>query len=1058
MADLGLDRAAAFAGVDATAARLRVVPEHRRLLAAILELLTRDDTQALGTVELERTRDGLLAACPDLRGHIELLDRALAAYGPVLRGEQPATAVLFPKGDLSSVSAIYSGNRLFDPVNQAAADALAAAAQQLAADTGRRPRILEIGAGVGGTTAAALAALARRGTEDVEYTYTDVSQAFLHHARRRFGDSVVPQLLDIEKNPEDQGFALGHYDLVVASNVLHATRDLTRTLQHAARLLAPGGRMMLVELVTSAAVYTLTFGLTDGWWRFVDEQYRMPHGPLLDVPRWRELLGASGWELEQADHVREAPGCVALLHCIRPIHAPAGIAAPAAPTGTADGIREIVRELLGDPQAPVPGYLPWQELGIDSLLNMELVAAVSQRFGELSSTALFEHRTVDDLAHWLDERAAATAPRAAAVAPTGSSAGPDVLPELTGIVAELTGRAAHLLDPDADFPSIGVDSLLNQELTADLRLRFPGRDIPSTVLFEHPTLRALARHLAPAPAAAPIVSAPPVVSAPPGRLRTARRRTARGRVPGRRVRAGPAHRRGHRSAPRHRRGRCCLGRYPGARDVDDFWQLLVAGHTPVTEVPADRWDWRTARTLGGGYARYGCFVEDWDRFDPELFRITPRDAAVMDPQERMFLEVAWEAFETAGYARRSLAGGAGGPRVGVFAGVTANSHLIAQHDARLAGADNPEYAVTAAASVANRVSHALDLSGPSLTVDTMCSSSLTALHLACRALQDGEADLALAGGVNLYLHPDRFTGLCALGMPSRGAHTRAFGAGGDGFVPGEGAGAVVLKRLDRAEADGDTIYAVIRGTGLNHGGGTGGYTVPNPLAQAALIGATLEGAGVAPGTVDYIEAHGTGTELGDPIELRALALAFGENATSGAQDAVRVGSVKSNIGHGEAFAGIAGLTKAILQLRHGQLVPTLHAERINPKLELDGTPLRIQRRGELWPARTDERGRALPRRAAVSSFGAGGANAHVVLEEYRQPRTADAVATAPVVLPLSAPRRGAAAHRGPSPRRRARPGLRPRAAAGRPGLPGRHGPHPARRPRDVAAPGRGHGR
>ncbi|MGW2421091.1 amino acid adenylation domain-containing protein [Streptomyces sp. NPDC001709] len=1012
MAGLGLDRAAAFGGVDAAAARLGVVPEHRRLLAAILELLTRDDTYAPSTAELERTRDGLLADCPDLRGHVELLDRALAAYGPVLRGEQPPTGVLFPGGDLSSVSAIYSGNRLFDPVNQAAADALAAAARQLAADTGRRPRILEIGAGVGGTTAAALAALARQGVEDVEYTYTDVSQAFLHHARRRFGDRVVPRLLDIEKAPEAQDFDPGHYDLLVASNVLHATRDLTTTLRHAGRLLAPGGRMMLVELVSPAAVYTLTFGLTDGWWRFVDEQYRMPHGPLLDVARWRALLDACGWQLEQADHVREIPGCVALLRCGRPAPAPEA----AASAGSAEGIREIVRELLGDPQAPVPGHLPWQELGIDSLLNMELVAAVSRRFGEISATAIFEHRTVDDLAHWIDARAAATttppraaaptAPqaRAAAVAPTVGGAGLDVLPELTGIVAELTGRPAHLLDLDADFPSIGVDSLLNQELTGELRVRFPGRDIPSTVLFEHPTLRTLARHLAPVPAPAPAtafavaepsVIAPSVIE-PPIAVRPETASPA--------VVPEPVRRTVEDTGARPAIAVVGLaGRYPGARDVDDFWQLLVAGHTPVTEVPADRWDWRTARTLGGGYARYGCFVEDWDRFDPELFRITPRDAAVMDPQERMFLEVAWEAFETAGYARRSLAGGAGGPRVGVFAGVTANSHLIAQHEARLAGADNPEYAVTAAASVANRVSHALDLSGPSLTVDTMCSSSLTALHLACRALRDGEADLALAGGVNLYLHPDRFTGLCALGMPSRGAHTRAFGAGGDGFVPGEGAGAVVLKRLDRAEADGDTIYAVIRGTGLNHGGGTGGYTVPNPLAQAALIGATLEGAGVEPGTVDYIEAHGTGTELGDPIELRALALAFGEHAASGTQDTVRVGSVKSNIGHGEAFAGIAGLTKAILQLRHGQLVPTLHAERINPKLELDGTPLRIQRRGELWPARTDERGRALPRRAAVSSFGAGGANAHVVLEEYRQPQPADAVATAPVVLPLSAP-------------------------------------------------------
>ncbi len=445
------------------------------------------------------------------------------------------------------------------------------------------------------------------------------------------------------------------------------------------------------------------------------------------------------------------------------------------------------------------------------------------------------------------------------------------------------------------------------------------------------------------------------------------------------------------------------GRYPGAADLDAFWDLLASGRTPVREVPAERWDWRTARTRGGGYARWGCFLDGIDAFEPALFRIGPRDAALMDPQERLFLEVAREAFETAGYARHTLAGTHGGPRVGVFAGVTANSHLLAQRDARAAGADNPEYAVTAAASVANRVSHAFDLSGPSLTVDTMCSSSLTALHLACRALLDDEADLALAGGVNLYLHPDRFAGLCALGMPSRGDRTRAFGAGGDGFVPGEGAGAVVLKRLDRARADGDTVHAVIRATGLNHGGGTGGYTVPNPRAQAALIEATLRRAGTDPWTVGYVEAHGTGTELGDPVELRALALAFEEAGRAGP---VRVGSVKSNIGHGEAAAGIAGLTKAILQLRHRQLVPTLHAERLNPKLGLEGTALRVQTSAEPWTVPDG------PRRAAVSSFGAGGANAHVVLEEYlEEPSgTADPApyrgavpVPGPVLVPLSAP-------------------------------------------------------
>ncbi|MGX1508435.1 UNVERIFIED_CONTAM: 3-oxoacyl-(acyl-carrier-protein) synthase/NADP-dependent 3-hydroxy acid dehydrogenase YdfG/SAM-dependent methyltransferase/aryl carrier-like protein [Streptomyces graminofaciens] len=1028
MSELGLTPALAAdpaTTVHSAAQLLAAVPEHRLLLAAVLDLLAgrhRAGRPVPRPAELARTRRALLADHPDLAGHLTLLDRALESYGPVLRGEVPATAVLFPGGDLGPVSAVYSGNRLFDPVNTAAAHALADAARTVPAGA----RILEIGAGVGGTTAAALAALDARGVTRFDYVYTDLSPAFLQHGRRRFGDRITPRLLDIEKNPGTQGLAEHTFDLVVASNVLHATRDLSRTLAHIEELLAPGGRLLLVEMVAPAAVYTLTFGLTDGWWRYVDTDRRMPHGPLLDVARWRSLLTARGWSLTDTDHLRDAPGCVALLTCRPP-------AAGADRTEEiAEGLRRIVRDLLGDPSATVPGYLPWQELGIDSLLNMELVQAVSRSHGPLTATALFEHRTVDDLARMLARRTAPDTPTHHDPTRPGTRPGDDTrrddtshhdpsgddtrrddtrrgdaggedtagtVAQLLALVAELTAQDPALLDADSDFPALGVDSLLHEELTQRLREMFPDRPVPATLIFEHPTPRALARHLAPtptaptAPPAGSRATAPPAAPAAgvsaPARLPAAPLTTAPAAVPP----APPA------GAPAAAPGAAIAvvglaGRYPGAQDLDAFWELLSSGRTPVREVPAERWDWRTARTAGGGYARYGCFLDDIDTFDAALFRITPRDAALMDPQERLFLEVAREAFEHAGYARPSLTGHHGGPRVGVFAGVTANSHLLAQHDARTAGADNPEYAVTAAASVANRVSHAFDLSGPSLSVDTMCSSSLTALHLACRALRDGEADLALAGGVNLYLHPDRFAGLCALGMPSRGDRTRSFGAGGDGFVPGEGAGAVVLKRLDRAEADGDTIHAVIRGTGLNHGGGTGGYTVPNPRAQAALIDATLKDAGLEAAGIGYLEAHGTGTELGDPVELRALALAFEDSRP--AREPLRIGSVKSNIGHTEAAAGIAGLTKAILQLRHHRFVPTIGADRLNPKLDLDNTPLHIQRATEPW---SGDR----PRRCAVSSFGAGGAGAHAVLEEYRMPPPAGTGAPLPVLVPLAAP-------------------------------------------------------
>ncbi len=535
----------------------------------------------------------------------------------------------------------------------------------------------------------------------------------------------------------------------------------------------------------------------------------------------------------------------------------------------------------------------------------------------------------------------ARAPEAAATS--------DVAGAIVRIVATMTGGSR----PDTDVPwqEIGVDSLLTIELAARLAEEFG--PLKPTDLFEYPTIDALAAHLS-------------------GRMRPAPVRPAV--VPERPADTAIA----------------VIGLaadLPGAPDVDALWRLLSEGRSPVQEVPADRWDWRVARTVTGSYTRWGCFLDGWDRFDPELFRILPRDAAAMDPQERLFLRTAVEALEVGGYGRPALRG----RRVGVFAGVTANSHLLDQRDRRGRGAENPEYAVTALSSVANRVSYVLDLAGPSIAVDTMCSSSLTALHLACMSLASGESELAVAGGVNLYLHPDRFAALCALGMPSHGDRTRAFGAGGDGFVPGEGAVAVVLKPLAAALADGDTVHGVIAGTGVNHGGRAGGYTVPNPVAQAALVERTLDEAGVSPSTIGYVEAHGTGTELGDPIELRALSKVF-----DGAVN-VPIGSIKSNLGHSEAAAGLAGLVKILLQLRHGRLVRTLWADQENPLLELEATPFRLQRADDEWP-----RGRT-PRRAAISSFGAGGSNAHAVVEAPPEPVRSTPSRGSAVVVPLSGP-------------------------------------------------------
>ncbi|MHA7237856.1 beta-ketoacyl synthase N-terminal-like domain-containing protein, partial [Burkholderia pseudomallei] len=403
------------------------------------------------------------------------------------------------------------------------------------------------------------------------------------------------------------------------------------------------------------------------------------------------------------------------------------------------------------------------------------------------------------------------------------------------------------------------------------------------------------------------------------------------------------------------------GRYAQADNLREFWANLRAGRHCITEVPAERWDWRThfdaeKGAPGRTYSRWGGFLTQIDRFDAAFFRIAPNDAEQIDPQGRLFLEESWAAIEDAGYTSDTLSADR---RVGVFVGVM-----------------NGDYPTGAQFwSIANRVSHALDLHGPSLAVDTACSSSLTAIHLALDSLRSGTCDCALAGGVNLIQSPKHLVGLASLTMLSAGDACRAFGAGADGFVDGEGVGVLVLKPLSRALADGDAIHGIIRGSMINAGGKTHGLTVPNPRAQQAVVGAALARSGVPARAVGYIEAHGTGTALGDPIELAGLTRAFAE-----ATDELgfcALGSVKSNIGHCESAAGVAGVTKVLLQMKHRELVPTLHAHEPNPDIDFARSPFVLQRTLAPWPQPALD---GWPRIAGVSSFGAGGANAHVVLE------------------------------------------------------------------------------
>ncbi|NWG15753.1 MAG: type I polyketide synthase [Chloroflexi bacterium] len=438
-------------------------------------------------------------------------------------------------------------------------------------------------------------------------------------------------------------------------------------------------------------------------------------------------------------------------------------------------------------------------------------------------------------------------------------------------------------------------------------------------------------------------------------------------------------------------------RFPGANSPEAFWELLVNGVDAISETPADRWDVDAfydpdPTTPGKITSRWGGYLQDVDRFDPYFFGISPREAARMDPQQRLLLEVAWEALEDAGQTREGLAGS----RTGVFIGVHSQSaDYYLMQAGNLKAMDAYTGTGTSHSVVSGRLSYLFDWQGPNIALDTACSSSLVALHLAVQSLRNKECNLALAGGVNLILSPHFTVAASRMHMLSNAGRCKTFDAEADGFVRGEGCGVIVLKRLSDALADGDSILALIRGTAINQDGNTNGLTAPNGLSQQAVIRQALANAGVSPEQIGYVEAHGTGTSLGDPIEVEALAAVFG-----GAQNRVcRLGSAKANVGHLEGAAGVAGVIKTVLSLRHQAVPPLLHFKQLNPHISLENTPFVIPTTFTPWETNGE------PRLAGVSSFGWSGTNVHVVLEEAPQPASSGEDESHPervYLLPLSA--------------------------------------------------------
>ncbi|MFN8488410.1 MAG: SDR family NAD(P)-dependent oxidoreductase [Caldilineaceae bacterium] len=515
-----------------------------------------------------------------------------------------------------------------------------------------------------------------------------------------------------------------------------------------------------------------------------------------------------------------------------------------------------------------------------------------------------------------------------------------------------------VIEREMGFTEMGMDSLMALELRRQLQRDFQ-ITLPTTIAFEYPTIHALAAYL--------LNDALALVETQTSDTQVA------GATPQERQHASGM------DEPIAVISMAC--RFPGANTPEAFWDLLCAGVDRVQEIPPVRWnidDYYDPQrpTPGKMYMREAAFIDQVDQFDPLFFGIAPREATGMDPHHRLLLEISWEAFERAGLAQHTLIDSPTGVFVGIgessYGGLS-NIQDLAYMDTHAATSGGPSIA-------AGRLAYTLGLQGPTLAVDTACSSSLVALHLACQSLRAGECDLALAGGVSLLLSPKEQVALSQMQALASDGRCKAFDASADGYGRGEGAGMVLLKRISDAQGDGDTILALIKGSAINHDGPSSGLTVPNKRAQEKLIRQALANAQVKPHEVSYIEAHGTGTPLGDPIELRALGAVFGAADGTKRQQPLLVGTVKTNIGHLEAAAGIAGFMKTVLALHYGQIPPSLHFKTPNPYIEWDALAIAVATNLQPWPSFVGGQTAT----AGVSSFGLSGTNAHLIVAAATQ--------------------------------------------------------------------------
>jgi acyl transferase domain-containing protein/acyl carrier protein/SAM-dependent methyltransferase len=1055
-----------YPSADSIGERLGVLPKYKSLFASLIGIFERkglikrmpdglettEKIEGFALTDIQREYDEFERAFrkehPESVPFMTLMATCLSSYGEVLTGAKEATDVVFPQGSMELFAGIFKDSSVADYFNRLIAE-IVHECLMLNKRNGAsgKLRVLEIGAGTGGVTRFVLDRLGDL-TDSITFYYTDISSTFVRHGQRTFGTKhscMEFERLNIEYDPVEQGFNEADFDLVYASNVLHDTKFLMNTLAQVNKLLRPEGLLVLNEFTVMKDLLLYTGGLLHGWWLFQDPENRLPNSCLLSVPYWKQILEKSGFVNfaayglpfdETLDHCRqsvmfctktgnagsvarivsadcelqqEIKACVPAEDCVSP-------GSQLTDRGEAEKIlpmvAQTIKEIIGAKRfAQFDPAMPLMEQGVDSLELVELNALLSKKTGlRLETTFLFQFNTAEKLSGYFRQKLEAPQENHAstqinteteggkeaaheAPAKCDEAATRDIATEIEQIIQGLIGaKRMTLFTRKLPLMELGIDSLELLELRTLIGKKF-GVELNASFLFQYNTCAKIAAYLEKHGAS---------WGDGAGNAGKATGRTVNVAVsdtvqsgcdaPDVLAEIGPG-------------DVAIVGmalRFPGnVTGPDEFWDLLKTGTSAIRKMPPNRLRWPADVDVAGekSYLTKGGFLDRVDEFDAEFFRISPMEAELMDPQQRMLLELVWGALEDAGYKPSGLSGS----ETGVYVGAC---HFEYRSLLEQSGTSQGAFVATGSSGsiLANRISYFYNFQGPSLLVDTACSSSLVAVHKAVRDLREGACRQALVGGVNLICNTVNVLAYDHAGMLSKDSKCSTFDETANGYVRGEGGAVILLKRLRDAVDDQDQIYAVIKGSAVNHGGQSSSLTAPNPEAQGKLIVRAAEDSQLDGATISYIEAHGTGTRLGDPIEVDGLNQAFchfaDTTATPLPQRVCGIGSVKSNIGHLEGASGIAGLIKATLSLKHRMIPPTLNFKRLNAEINL-GQSFHIAAALKEWEVRLDAEGRAIPRRAGVSAFGFGGAKAHVILQEY--PQTGKCVGgNAPYLFVLSA--------------------------------------------------------